>query len=53
MGSHGAKSWLYNMYDALYAEKPQLAKEWFEEFRNFYHPSVVDALLNGIFKTIY
>lgn len=50
MGSHGARSWLVNMYEALNKDKPTLAKEWFDEFRDFYHPSVVDALENGIFK---
>lgn len=44
MGSHGARSWLVNMYGILNNDKPILAKEWFNEFRGFYHPSVVDAL---------
>ncbi|CAD8210674.1 unnamed protein product [Paramecium pentaurelia] len=50
MGTHGARSWLVNMYETLFKDKPDVAREWFTEFRDFYHPSVVDALENGIFK---
>lgn len=44
MGTHGAKSWLMRMYSTLYLDKPTVAKEWLNEFKGFYHPSVVDAL---------
>lgn len=44
MGTHGAKSWLVRMYTTLKADRPRDAKSWFEEFKWFYHPSVVDIL---------